>query len=92
MKTELPPPLVFEPLFMERMWGGRRLESVFGKKLPPGKCIGESWEVVDRPETQSVVRQGPWRRRTLHELWSDHRSEIFGPAVPDAPRFPIFAK
>ena len=74
------------------MWGGRRLESVFGKKLPPGKRIGESWEVVDRPETQSVVRQGPWRRRTLHELWSDHRGEIFGDAMPDTPRFPIFGK
>src|SRR5450432_2720183 len=92
MRPELPPPLVFEPLFMERMWGGRRLESVFGKKLPTGQRIGESWEIVDRPEAQSVVRQGPWRGRTLHELWRDHRGEIFGAAMPDAPRFPIFAK
>ena len=92
MKPELPPPLVFEPLFMERMWGGRRLESAFGKKLPPGKRIGESWEIVDRPEAQSVVRQGPWRGRTLHELWRDQRGEIFGAEMPDAPRFPIFAK
>ncbi len=68
------------------------MESVFGKKLPPGRRIGESWEIVDRPEAQSVVRQGPWRGRTLHELWSDHRSEIFGAEMPDARRFPIFAK
>ncbi len=92
MRPEFPPPLVFEPLFMERMWGGRRLESVLGKKLPPGQRIGESWEIVDRPEAQSVVRQGPWRGRTLHELWRDHRDEIFGAEMPDAPRFPIFAK
>ncbi len=85
-------PLVFEPLFMERVWGGRRLESLFGKKLPAGKKIGESWEIVDRPEAQSVVRQGPWKGKTLHELWRDHRVEIFGENVPDAPRFPIFAK
>ena len=92
MKTNLPAPLLFEPLFRERMWGGRRLESAFGKKLPPGKRIGESWEIVDRPEAQSVVRQGPWRGQTLHELWRDRRAEIFGEGMPDAPRFPIFAK
>jgi mannose-6-phosphate isomerase len=92
MKPELPQPLVFEPLFMERAWGGRRLEGVFGKKLPPGKRIGESWEIVDRPEAQSVVRQGPWRGRTLHELWRDQRSEVFGVEMPDAPRFPILVK
>ena len=92
MKPQLPPPLVFEPLFLERMWGGRRLESAFGKKLPPGKRIGESWEIVDRPEAQSVVRQGPWQGQTLHELWREHRAEIFGEGMPDAPRFPIFAK
>jgi mannose-6-phosphate isomerase len=92
MKTDLTAPLLFEPLFLERMWGGRRLESAFGKKLPPGKRIGESWEVVDRPEAQSVVRLGPWCGQTLHELWRDHRAEIFGDGMPEALRFPIFAK
>lgn len=92
MKTDLPRPLLFEPLFRERAWGGRRLESAFGKKLPPGQRIGESWEIVDRPEAQSVVRQGPWAGKTLHELWRDHRAEIFGNGMPEAPRFPVFAK
>ncbi len=92
MKTDLPQPLLFHPLFMERAWGGRRLESVLGKKLPPGKRIGESWEIVDRPEAQSVVRQGRWRGQTLHELWRDHRAEIFGESMTEALRFPILAK
>jgi len=73
------------------MWGGRRLESEFGKKLPAQKRIGESWEIVDRPEAQSIVRDGPLRGKTLHELWTQHRDEIFG-RVPDAPRFPLLIK
>src|SRR6266513_5233702 len=84
-------PLTFEPIFMERMWGGRRLESEFGKKLPPQRPIGESWEIVDRPEAQSVVRDGLLRGKTLHELWTQHRDEIFG-ETPDSSRFPLLLK
>jgi len=76
---------------VERVWGGRRLESEFGKNLPPQRPIGESWEIVDRPEAQSVVRNGPLRGKTLHELWTQYREEIFGD-VPDSPRFPLLLK
>jgi len=76
---------------MERMWGGRRLNTEFGKKLPPNVRIGESWEIVDRPEAQSLVRDGPLHGRTLHQLWMEDREEIFGD-VPDAARFPLVAK
>jgi mannose-6-phosphate isomerase len=84
-------PLVFEPIFMERVWGGRRLESLYGKRLPPAVPIGESWEIVDRAEAQSVVHDGPLRGATLHELWREHRKEIFGD-LPDSPRFPLLVK
>lgn len=86
-------PLRFEPLFMERVWGGRHLETLFGKKLPPNARIGESWELVDREEAQSVVHDGPLRGQTLHELWTGpRREEIFGPGWPDSPRFPLLVK
>ena len=89
--VHLTAPLTFEPIFMERIWGGRRLESEFGKKLPPNARIGESWEIVDREEAQSVVRNGAMRGKTLHELWTQDRRLIFG-EVPDAPRFPLLVK
>ena len=73
------------------MWGGRRLESEFQKKLPPHKRIGESWEIVDRVDAQSVVSSGPMRGKTLHELWTQHRWEVFG-EVPETPRFPLLIK
>ena len=76
---------------MERIWGGRKLAELFGKKLPANKPIGESWEIVDRPEAQSVVANGPLAGKTLHELWSQHRKEIFGDVL-EAPRFPLLIK
>jgi mannose-6-phosphate isomerase len=90
-QRNLTAPLTFEPIFMERMWGGRRLESEFGKKLPPNTCIGESWEIVDRPEVQSVATSGSLKGQTLHELWTQNRHDIFGD-VPEAPRFPLLIK
>ena len=40
-------PLKFKPRFVEKIWGGRKLQSVLGKNLPPEKLIGESWELYD---------------------------------------------
>jgi mannose-6-phosphate isomerase len=91
MPLTLTAPLIFRPIFMERIWGGRQLESKLGKSLPPKAQIGESWEIVDRPEAQSVVAWGPLKDKTLHELWTEHREPIFG-NVPDAPRFPLLIK
>src|SRR5689334_3364755 len=82
---------------MERIWGGHRLASLFGERTPPTATIGESWEIVDRPEAQSIVRNGAFRDRTLHELWTRDRKAIFGD-VPDCPsrtgvsRFPLLIK
>ena len=42
-------PLKFKPRLLEKMWGGRKLQSLLGKNLPPDKMIGESWELYDFP-------------------------------------------
>src|SRR5881296_3045119 len=84
-------PVVFEPIFQEMIWGGQKLAALFGKRLPANKRIGESWEIVDRPEAQSIVRDGPLSGRSLHDLWVNFREELFG-KVPDTPRFPLLIK
>ena len=86
------PFLDFKPLYQERVWGGRALETFLGRKLPGTMPIGESWELVDRPEAQSVVVGGPWAGRTLREVMSAHTEEIMGPGWPKDRPFPILVK
>jgi mannose-6-phosphate isomerase len=86
------PFLHFKPLYQERVWGGRALESFLGRKLPGTTPIGESWEMVDRPEAQSVVAEGPWAGRTLREVMTTHADQIMGPAWPSERPFPILVK
>jgi mannose-6-phosphate isomerase len=92
----MPAPLSFEPLFMERVWGGRRLASLFGKSLPEGAVIGESWELVDRPgEAESVVAAGSdFAGQTVGSLWrSSRRADLFGTAaLRVGERFPLLIK
>lgn len=86
-------PITFEPLYMERVWGGRELERVYERNLPdPDKPFGESWEIVDRESEQSVVDEGPLAGTTLHELWTNRREEIFGSGYEIHTRFPILIK
>lgn len=85
-------PIVFEPLYMQRVWGGRELERQYGREMPDGAPYGESWEIVDREGEQSVVADGPWAGKTLHELWTGHREEIFGTGLPGSGRFPLLIK
>ena len=85
--------IAFKSLTMERVWGGRSLETFYGRPLPAGSTpIGEAWEVVDREHEQSVVCEGPHAGMTLHYLWSHHRDEIFGTGLPDSERFPLLVK
>lgn len=86
-------PITFTPLYQERIWGGHEFSTRLSRTLPGTQPIGESWEIVDRPEAQSIVATGPHQGRTLHELWTHHRAEIFGPRHTNAgPRFPLLGK
>ena len=75
-------PLTFEPIFLERIWGGRRLESIYGKKLPPGISVGESWEIADRPGTESIIANGPLQGKTLRWLMENHQEAIMRSEEP----------
>ena len=86
-------PLTFQPIFKNRIWGGRELERLYAKPLPAGQPIGESWEVSDRPGDASVVANGPLAGQDLRRLMEQHAAEILGTAQPAAAgRFPLLCK
>ena len=96
-------PLKFTPQFVQKMWGGRKLEEVFGKPLPPGQQIGESWELYDFPPgvvqgsadwVSATIANGPLAGKTLHDLVLQAGRDLYGdvPLVGQAGQFPILIK
>jgi len=85
-------PLTFHPIFKERVWGGRKLETLYQKQLPPGAVIGESWEISDRPGDASVIVNGPLAGKDLRWLMEHHAKDLLGAAAAKTDRFPLLIK
>lgn len=85
-------PFTFKPIFKERVWGGRNLERLYGKELPPGIPVGESWEIADRPGDASLIANGDLAGRDLRWLMEERGSEIIGAARSCQGRFPLLVK
>ena len=80
--------ILFTPIYQERVWGGTNFEQKLGRKLPAGKVIGESWDIVDRPEAQSIDSAG----KSIRELIATNPEAIMGPNWPSDRPFPILVK
>ena len=60
--------LKFAAQYHHKPWGGRRMTEHFGRTLPDGD-VGESWELVDLEDQQSLVLEGPQAGAKLGDLW-----------------------
>ena len=86
-------PYKFEPIYKEKIWGGRSLERLFGRRLPPGVKIGESWELADLEAGESVVADGPESGKTLGTLAKEKGRDLLGPVrLLENGRFPLLLK
>ena len=88
------------PVFVEKLWGGARLGRLPAKQRaghtpPRDVAVGESWEVADLPEGQSVVDDhavcAAFAGRSLGELVARHGHALVGTAR-STDRFPILVK
>jgi len=97
-------PLLFEPIYKEKVWGGRSLEKL-GRALPGDEStpIGESWELVDLAQTsvsgggggaeRSTVASGPLAGKSLAEVIQDYGTDAIGDvALTEDGGFPILMK
>jgi mannose-6-phosphate isomerase len=84
-------PLRFAPIYMEKVWGGRRLETILGRELPPEIPVGESWEVSDHPHGKSVVANGAEQGKTLDALIARYGAALLGTRAPST-QFPLLVK
>ena len=82
----------FQPIYQDRVWGGRVLETALRRTLPHGGPIGESWEVVDRAEAQSLCQGDGLDGMPVREALEKHGAEIMGPDWPADRPFPILVK
>jgi len=85
-------PLRFEPVFKERVWGGRGLSRWF-PDLPEGP-IGEAWVLSDHPQGRTLVANGPLAGRTLQDLIAEFGEALLGTrgAQGGPGRFPLLFK
>ena len=83
-------PLLFQPVYMDYLWGGNRLALQYDRQDTPNVCA-ESWEISDRPEGMSVVLNGPLKDTPLHDLVESMGSDLLGKDV-DTDVFPLLIK
>ena len=76
--SDKPIPLLFEPIYKPKPWGGRKLCELFGKSLPGDEPIGESWELVDLPGNVSIVRGGALAGQSLADVLARWGGWLFG--------------
>lgn len=70
-------PLLFEPIFKERIWGGTKLKEVLNKSFD-GHQIGESWELSTVENDISVVANGEFKGLNLNQLIEKYPTELLG--------------
>ena len=85
-------PLVFQPSFHYRIWGGNKLKH-FGKDIKE-ENIGESWEISTVPGFVSVVSNGMLRGKNLDDLVKEYKDRLVGKKVyrKYGDKFPLLIK
>lgn len=81
-------PLLLQPALHTRVWGGRRLETVFHKPLPTPQPYGESWEMHDT----AAVANGPLAGRAVADVLVEYGHDLVGPGHDPAAGMPLLAK
>ncbi len=87
-------PLTFRPVFKDYLWGGRNLERILGRELPPG-IVAESWEIAAHPDGDTLVENGEFAGLPLTELHARLGLDLIGTHnawAQERGKFPLLIK
>ncbi|HNW97911.1 MAG TPA: mannose-6-phosphate isomerase [Bacteroidales bacterium] len=87
-------PLKFKPIFKDKLWGGDKVNKLFGKNFSPLPNCGESWELSGVDENLSVVENGFLKNNNIKELIEVYMGDLVGEKVFEkfGLQFPILIK
>lgn len=87
-------PLKFEPILLDKIWGGNTLAKEWGKNADSSRQIGESWELSAVTDNLSVVSNGFLAGNNIEEIIEVYMGDITGESVYDkyGIEFPLLIK
>lgn len=85
-------PLFFTPCFIETIWGGNLLQTLFNKNAPANVPIGESWEISGLTDAPTLVRSGPLTGQSIATIYSNYPEDLVGRSHASTEEFPLLIK
>lgn len=83
-------PYCFTHIYKDYLWGGDRIIRLYHRHEPPG-VYAESWEVSDRLDGMSLVRNGPLAGKSLRDVVQASPEDVMGRRVRSR-AFPLLIK
>lgn len=74
-------PMKFEPILVEKVWGGTNLKNLLNKDFDGTDKIGESWELSAVQDRISVVKNGFLSGNTIEDLIEIYMGNLVGDRV-----------
>jgi len=87
-------PMKFQPLFKEKIWGGKKIRDVLGLDFSPYITCGEAWVLSGVTGSQTPVSNGFLKGNELNELVEIFMDDLVGEKVFEkyGNEFPILIK
>lgn len=83
-------PIFLQPIFKERIWGGKKLKSIFNYHFPSYQ-VGEAWIFAAHPNGTNIIQNGPLTGKTLDDAWKNH-GELFNKDLTKHEEYPLLVK
>lgn len=83
-------PIFLQPVFQERIWGGKKLRTEFHYEIP-NDLMGEAWVISAHPHGPSMITNGPLEGKSLADAWNEHK-ELFNKNADEQGEYPLLVK